>query len=195
MTPIIPHFGYGQNKQNLQAAPPNQVRAASRSHWVHTRSDIAQEFAAKNDLVYFHPHFPLVDLRGIYLAHLIHMTPILQTITEQLARRYHPGDEIRSTDFLHRIYEVYGQRGVVTNCTRHFLRTLSWFSCLERLGPNRYRFVAHLPIGEESFPLLVYSWLKSGLGNIQIDISEFSSAPLFMEHLHLSGERRNRSAV
>jgi hypothetical protein len=121
--------------------------------------------------------FSAETLRSVYLAHLINMTPILQTITGQMAKRYGLGDEIQSTDFLHRIYEEYGQRGVVTNCVRHFLRTLSWFGCLERLAPNRYRFDARLPIAEETFPLLVYSWLQSGLGSHQFTPSEFGEQP------------------
>ena len=123
--------------------------------------------------------FPAKTLRSVYLAHLINATPILQTITGQMARRYDPGDEIRSTDFLHRIYEEYGQRGVVTNCVRHFLRTLSWFGCLKRLAPNQYRFDARLPVAEETFPLLVYSWLRGGLGSHQFTPSEFGEQPVF----------------
>ena len=123
--------------------------------------------------------FSAEELRSVYLAHLINTTPILQTITGQLARRYDLGDKIQSTDFLHRIYEEYGQRGVVTNCVRHFLRTLSWFGCLERLAPNHYRFEARLPITEQTFPLLVYSWLQSGLGSYQIAPSEFGEQPAF----------------
>jgi len=49
--------------------------------------------------------FTVDELRAVYLAHLINATPVLQTITGQMARRYDLGDEIRSTDFLHRIYE------------------------------------------------------------------------------------------
>jgi len=135
--------------------------------------------------------FSAEELRGVYLAHLINTTPILQTITGQMARRYNPsaklraglGDEIRSTDFLHRIYEQYGQRGVVTNCVRHFLRTLSWFGTLERIAPNHYRFENRLPIAEEAFPLLVYSWLQTGLGSYQIIPSEFGEQPaLYFVH-------------
>lgn len=123
--------------------------------------------------------FTVDELRAVYLAHLINATPVLQTITGQMARRYDLGDEIRSTDFLHRIYEEYGQRGVVTNCVRYFLRTLSWFGCLERLAPNHYHFGARLPIVEQTFPLLVYSWLKGGLGSYQISPSEFGEQPAF----------------
>ena len=123
--------------------------------------------------------FSAEELRSVYLAYLINMTPILQTITGQLARRYDLGDEIRSTDFLHRIYEQYGQRGVVANCVRHFLRTLSWFGCLERMAPNHYRFKTRLPVTEQTFPLLVYSWLQSGLGSYQITPSEFGEQPAF----------------
>jgi len=121
--------------------------------------------------------FSAETLRSVYLAHLINATPILQTITGQMAKRYDLGDEIQSTDFLHRIYEEYGQRGVVTNCVRHFLRTLSWFGCLERLAPNRYRFDARLPIAEPTFPLVVYSWLRGGLGSHQFTPSEFGGQP------------------
>jgi len=121
--------------------------------------------------------FSAGTLRSVYLAHLINATPILQAITEQMAKRYDLGDEIQSTDFLHRIYEEYGQRGVVTNCVRHFLRTLSWFGCVERLAPNRYRFDARLPIAEQTFPLLVYSWLRGGLGSHQFTPSEFCTQP------------------
>jgi len=46
----------------------------------------------------------------------------------------------------HLIYEGYGQRGVVANCVRHFLRALAWCGCLGRLSPNRYRFIAWLPV-------------------------------------------------
>ncbi len=123
--------------------------------------------------------FSAEELQSVYLAHLINTTPILQTITAQMAKRYDLGDEIRSTDFLHRIYEQYGQRGVVTNCVRHFLRTLSWFGSLERLAPNHYRFDTRLPIAEQSFPLLVYSWVRSGLGSYQITPSEFGEQPAF----------------
>jgi hypothetical protein len=123
--------------------------------------------------------FPAETLRSVYLAHLINATPILQAITGQMAKRYDLGDEIQSTDFLHRIYEEYGQRGVVTNCVRHFLRTLSWFGCLERLAPNQYRFDARLPVAEETFPLLVYSWLRGGLGSHQFAPSEFGEQPAF----------------
>ena len=121
--------------------------------------------------------FSAETLRSVYLAHLIDMTPILQTITGQMAKRYNLGDEVQSTDFLHRIYEEYGQRGVVTNCVRHFLRTLSWFGCLERLAPNQYRFDARLPIAEETFPLLVYSWLQRGLGSQQFAPAQFADQP------------------
>jgi hypothetical protein len=103
----------------------------------------------------------------------------LQTITGQIAKRCGLGDEVQSTDFLHRIYEQYGQRGVVTNCVRHFLRTLSWFGCLERLAPNHYRFNTRLPIPEQTFPLLVYSWLREGQGSYQITPSEFGEQPAF----------------
>ena len=123
--------------------------------------------------------FSAETLRSVYLAHLINATPILQAITGQMAKRYDLGDEIQSTDFLHRIYEEYGQRGVVTNCVRHFLRTLSWFGCLERLAPNRYRFGARLPIEGQTFPLLVYSWLRGGLGSHQFTPSEFGEQPAF----------------
>ncbi len=123
--------------------------------------------------------FSAETLRSVYLAHLINATPILQAITGQMAKRYDLGDEIQSTDFLHRIYEEYGQRGVVTNCVRHFLRTLSWFGCLERLAPNRYRFGARLPIAGQTFPLLVYSWLRGGLGSHQFTPSEFGEQPAF----------------
>jgi hypothetical protein len=123
--------------------------------------------------------FPAETLRSVYLAHLIDATPILQAITGQMAKRYDLGDEIQSTDFLHRIYEEYGQRGVVTNCVRHFLRTLSWFGCLERLAPNRYRFGVRLPIEKRTFPLLVYSWLHGGLGSHQFTPSEFGEQPAF----------------
>jgi len=123
--------------------------------------------------------FSAEALRSVYLAHLINATPILQTITGQIAKRYDLGDEIRSTDFLHRVYEEFGQRGVVTNCVRHFLRTLSWFGCLERLAPNHYRFGARLPIVEQTFPLLVYSWLREGQGSYQITPSEFGEQPAF----------------
>jgi len=123
--------------------------------------------------------FSAGTLRSVYLAHLINATPILQAITGQMAKRYDLGDEIQSTDFLHRIYEEYGQRGVVTNCVRHFLRTLSWFGCVERLAPNQYRFDARLPVAEETFPLLVYSWLRSGLGSHQFTLSEFGKQPVF----------------
>ncbi len=123
--------------------------------------------------------FTADQLCAVYLAHLINTTPILQTITGPLARRYGVGDEIRSTDFLHRIYEQYGQRGVVTNCVRHFLRTLSWFGCLERLAPNHYRFNARLPIAEQTFPFLVYFWLRDGQGRYQIAPSEFGEQPGF----------------
>jgi hypothetical protein len=123
--------------------------------------------------------FPAETLRSVYLAHLINATPTLQTITGQMAKRYDVGDEIQSTDFLHRVYEEYGQRGVVTNCVRHFLRTLSWFGCLERLAPNRYRFDARLPMVEETFPLLVYSWLQGGLGGHQFTLYEFGEQPTF----------------
>ena len=123
--------------------------------------------------------FPVEALQSVYLAHLINAAPILQRITGQIAKRYDPGDEIRSTDFLHRIYEEYGQRGVVTNCVRHFLRTLSWFGCLERLAPNHYRFGAQLPIVEQTFPFLVYSWLQGGLGSYQIPLAEFGQQPAF----------------
>lgn len=125
------------------------------------------------------PRFTADQLRPVYLAHLINTTPILQTITGQMAKRYNLGDEIRSTDFLHRIYEQYGQREVVTNCVRHFLRTLSWFGCLERLAPNYYRFDIRLPVTEQTFPLLVYSWVRSGLGGYQITPSEFGEQPAF----------------
>jgi hypothetical protein len=123
--------------------------------------------------------FSAAQLRSVYLAHLINKAPILQTIAGQMARRYRLGDEIQSTDFLHRIYEEYGQRGVVTNCVRHFLRTLSWFGCLERLAPNRYRFDALLPTAEPVFPLLVYSWLLAGLGSQQFTPVEFEEQPAF----------------
>ncbi|MGA9350180.1 MAG: hypothetical protein WBW48_15455 [Anaerolineae bacterium] len=129
------------------------------------------------------------ELRSVYLAHLINTTPILQMITGQMAKRYGLGDEIQSTDFLHRIYEQYGQRGVVTNCVRHFLRTLSWFGCLRRLAPNHYRFHTRLPITEQTFPLLVYSWLQSGLGSSQITPFEFGeqSAFYFLDATGLPG--------
>ena len=123
--------------------------------------------------------FSVEALRSVYLAHLINTIPILQTITGQMTRRYGLGDEIQSTDFLHRIYEQHGQRGVVTNCVRHFLRTLSWFGCLERLAPNHYRFDARLPIAEQTFPLLVYFWLRDGQGSYQIVPSEFGAQPGF----------------
>jgi len=123
--------------------------------------------------------FSAETLRSVYLAHLINATPILQAITGQMTKRYDLGGEIQSTDFLHRIYEEYGQRGVVTNCVRHFLRTLSWFGCLERLAPNRYRFGARLPVAEQAFPLLVYSWLQGGLGSHQFTPSEFGEQPAF----------------
>ena len=122
---------------------------------------------------------PVETLRSLYLAHLINATPTLQAISGQMARRYNLGGEVQSTDFLHRIYEVYGQRGVVTNCVRHFLRTLSWFGCLERLAPNQYRFGARLPVAEQAFPLLVYSWLQGGLGSHQFTPSEFEGQPAF----------------
>ena len=133
--------------------------------------------------------FAVEELRSVYLAHLINTTPILQTITGQIARRYDLGDEIRSTDFLHRIYEQYGQRGVVTNCMRYFLRTMSWFGCLERLAPNHYRFKTRLPTTEQTFPLLVYSWLQSGLGSYQITVSDFDEQPAFcfLETTRLAG--------
>jgi hypothetical protein len=133
--------------------------------------------------------FSTEELRSVYLAHLINTTPILQTITGQMAKRYDLGDEIQSTDFLHRIYEQYGQRGVVTNCLRHFLRTLSWFGCLERLAPNHYRLNAQLPIVQQTFPLLVYSWLQGGMGSYQIIVSEFVEQPAFyyLEATRLAG--------
>ena len=118
--------------------------------------------------------FSADDLRSVYLSHLINSTPILQTITAEIRKRCALGDEIHSTDFLHRVYEQYGQRGVVTNCVRHFLRTLSWFGCLERLGANHYRFESRLPVLEQTFPLLVYSWLLNGQGSYQIVPSEFA---------------------
>lgn len=123
--------------------------------------------------------FAADTLRSIYLAHLTMATPILQTITSQMARRYSLGDKIQSTDFLHRVYEEYGQRGVVTNCVRHFLRTLSWFGCLERSGPNQYVFADRLPLAQEAFPLLIWSWLQSGSGRYQIELSEFGSEIAF----------------
>lgn len=123
--------------------------------------------------------FSAQELRSIYLAHLINATPILQTITRHMSRRYSLGDEIRSTDFLHRIYEQYGQRDVILSCVRYFLRTLSWFGCLERLAPNHYRFNARLPIVAQTFPLLVYYWLQDGHGSYQIDPSEFDEQPGF----------------
>jgi hypothetical protein len=123
--------------------------------------------------------FSSEQLRSVYLAHLINATPILQAITGQMARRYGLGGEIQSTDFLHRIYEEYGQRGVVTNCVRHFLRTLSWFGCLERLAPNQYRFDVRLPIEKRTFPLLVYSWLHGGLGSHQFTLAGFAEQPAF----------------
>ena len=42
---------------------------------------------------------------------------------------------------------------------------------------NRYRFEAHLPTEREAFPLLVYSWLQSGLGSSQFTLSEFGQQP------------------
>ncbi len=141
--------------------------------------------------------FSAEELQSVYLAHLINTTPILQTITGQMAKRYDLGDEIRSTDFLHRIYEQYGQRGVVTNCVRHFLRTLSWFGCLERLAPNLYRFKTRLPITEQTFPLLVYSWLQSGLGSYQITPSEFGEQPAlyFLDAAGLPGHFQQSNSV
>jgi hypothetical protein len=121
--------------------------------------------------------FSTDELRGVYLAHLINAAPILQSITAQMAKRYQLGDEIKSTDFLHRIYEEYGERGVVTNCVRHFLRTLGWFGCLERLAPNRYRLDARLSVEEGTFPLLVFSWLQGGLGTHQFTQPEFAQQP------------------
>ena len=118
---------------------------------------------------------PAPDYR--HLAHLINAAPILESIAGQMAKRYQLGDEITSTDFLHRIYEEYGERGVVTNCVRHFLRTLGWFGCLERLAPNRYRFNTRLSVQEGTFPLLVYSWLHGGAGTHQFTQPEFAQQP------------------
>ena len=118
--------------------------------------------------------FSADELRSVYLSHLINSTPILQTITGQIRRRYDVGDEIRSTGFLQRIYEQHGQRGVVKNCVQYFLRTLSWFGCLERLGVNQYRFKARLPVLEQTFPLLVYSWFLNGHGSYQVVPSDFA---------------------
>lgn len=141
--------------------------------------------------------FSAETLRSVYLAHLINATPILQAITGQMAKRYDLGDEIQSIDFLHRIYEEYGQRGVVTNCVRHFLRTLSWFGCLERLAPNHYRFDTRLPIAGQTFPLLVYSWLRSGLGSHQFTPSEFGEQPAsyFLDSAKVSGHFLEFSGV
>jgi len=117
--------------------------------------------------------FSADELRSVYLSHLINCTPILQTITAEIRKRYTLGDQIQSSDFLHRVYEQYGQRGVVTNCVRHFLRTLSWFDCFERLAPNHYRFKARLPVSDQLFPLLVYSWFLNGPGGYHLVPSHF----------------------
>lgn len=149
-------------------------------YFVETTGDGPGRRTADRDLFASAAHkFSAEQLRSIYLVHLINATPILQAIAGQMARRYDLGDEIRSIDFLHRIYEEYGQRGVVTNCVRHFLRTLSWFGCLERLAPNHYRFGARLPVAEQTFPLLVYSWLQGGRGSHQFSPSEFGEQPAF----------------
>ena len=131
--------------------------------------------------------FSAEELRSVYLAHLINTTPILQTITGQLARRYDLGDEIQSTDFLHRIYEQYEQRGVVTNCVRYFLRTLSWFGCLERLAPNHYRYAAELPLIQAIFPWLVYSWFEAdGISQFEMETMGCHPSLFFVQKDRLS---------
>jgi len=143
-------------------------------YFVETTDGGPERHTSESDLFAAAAHkFSAEDLRSVYLSHLINSTRILQTITRQMTRRYDLGDEIRSTDFLHRIYERHGERGVVTNCVRHFLRTLSWFGCLERLAPNHYRFETRLPMVGQTFPLLVYCSLLDGQGSYQIAPSEF----------------------
>ena len=106
--------------------------------------------------------YPTQPLASAFLLNIIATNEMARAVAAEVYRNYRVGDTVELRDIRPLLVDRFGDRRSVRDSASSILRTFAHFGVFE--APTRagaYRYAGRLPVGVETFPLLMWAWWRA----------------------------------